>query len=134
MAVNGREPVDLVQAMEALAAQWRAQAEGMRRYGAVQSADALVQAAAELHGAIAEHESQTLTLPQASERSGYSADHLGRLIREGKLRNAGRENAPRIRLADLPLKATALRTAGDGAMLDRAQIARSVVTAHQEQR
>ncbi len=35
----------------------------------------------------------------------YSADHLGRLVREGKLPNAGREGAPRIRLQDLPRKA-----------------------------
>lgn len=130
----GTAAVDLARAMEALAGQWREQAASLRRYGASQCADALTQAAAELNGALAEHDAQMLTLPQAAEASGYSTDHLGRLIREGKLHNAGREHAPRIRLADLPRKATALRPPASGANLDRAQIARSVVHAHQEQR
>lgn len=42
-----------------------------------------------------------LTLPEAAIRTGYSPDHIGRLIREGKLDNAGRKNAPRVRAADL---------------------------------
>jgi hypothetical protein len=37
--------------------------------------------------------------------SGYSADHLGELVREGKIPNAGRKNAPLIRRLDLPMKA-----------------------------
>jgi hypothetical protein len=47
---------------------------------------------------------ESLTLVEASRESGYSSDHLGRLIREGKLGNAGRTHAPRIRRADLPIK------------------------------
>ncbi|MFL5516646.1 MAG: hypothetical protein ACJ8DJ_10845, partial [Gemmatimonadales bacterium] len=34
----------------------------------------------------------------------YSVDHLARLIREGRLPNAGRHGSPRVRAADLPLR------------------------------
>lgn len=43
-----------------------------------------------------------LTLSEASAVSGYSIDHLARLLREGKLPNTGRKGAPRIRVTDLP--------------------------------
>jgi hypothetical protein len=45
-----------------------------------------------------------LTLTEAAEMSGYSADHLGRCVRDGMIPNAGRPNSPRIRRADLPLR------------------------------
>ena len=47
----------------------------------------------------------TYSLVEASRESGYSADHLGRLVRDGKIPNAGRPGAPRIALKDLPRKA-----------------------------
>jgi hypothetical protein len=47
---------------------------------------------------------EALSLTEAAERTGYSAQHLGRLVRQGRLPNAGRKNAPRIRLSDLTLE------------------------------
>jgi len=47
---------------------------------------------------------ETLSLTEAAERTGYSAEHIGRLVRQGRLPNAGRKNAPRVRLADLTLE------------------------------
>jgi hypothetical protein len=47
---------------------------------------------------------ETMSLTEAAERTGYSANHLGRLVRQGKLPNAGRKNAPRVRLRDLTLE------------------------------
>jgi len=47
---------------------------------------------------------EVMTIAQAAARSGYSTDHLSRLIREGKLANYGRKGAPRIRHADLPVR------------------------------
>ena len=44
---------------------------------------------------------EPLSLTEAAERTGYSADHIGRLVREGKLPNAGRTHAPRVRARDL---------------------------------
>ena len=44
---------------------------------------------------------ELLTLPEAAHRTGYSADHVGRLVREGVIPNAGVPNRPRVRAADL---------------------------------
>jgi hypothetical protein len=44
---------------------------------------------------------EPLSLTEAAERTGYTADHIGRLVREGKLPNAGRRNVPRVRARDL---------------------------------
>ena len=60
--------------------------------------------AGELETAIREAENQSLTLGQAAELSGYSVDHLGRTLRQGKIPNAGRKGSPRIRVRDLPRK------------------------------
>ena len=43
-----------------------------------------------------------LTLTQAAAACGYSADHIGRLVRTGQLTNYGRRHAPRVRMGDLP--------------------------------
>jgi hypothetical protein len=45
-----------------------------------------------------------LSLIEASERSGYSPDHIGRLVRDGRIPNVGRPNAPKVRARDLPAK------------------------------
>lgn len=108
---------------------WRRQAEQLRRFGADQAANALEVVAGDLTEWLSELSDETLSLKEAAAESGYTADHLGRLIREGKIRNAGRPNAPRIRRADLPRKAGTLRRHpealhGDGA---KAAIVRSVI-------
>src|ERR1035437_1476622 len=46
-----------------------------------------------------------LTLTQAAHLCGYSAEHLGRLVRTGELTNYGRLHAPRVRSGDLPSRA-----------------------------
>ena len=60
--------------------------------------------AEQLLGGIKRQEETHLTLQEAADLSGYSADHLGRLVREGKIPNAGRPKAPRIARRDLPRK------------------------------
>jgi hypothetical protein len=44
---------------------------------------------------------EPLSLAEAGRRYGYSADYIGRLVREGKVPNVGRKNAPRVRARDL---------------------------------
>lgn len=51
---------------------------------------------------------ELLTLAQAAEISGYSAEHLSRLIRSGTIPNAGRKGSPRLRRKDIPLRPTAI--------------------------
>ncbi len=67
---------------------------------------------------------ELLTLSAAATRCGYSADHLGALVRDGKLPNYGKKNAPRVKLSELPRKA-GLTASPKRANL-RVQIAREV--------
>jgi hypothetical protein len=60
---------------------------------------------ADLRAMAADPEQPPLTLTEAASLSGYTREHLGRLVRQGKIENAGGPNAPRIRLKDLPRKA-----------------------------
>lgn len=115
--------------IDALIATWEARrAEGARLKALVPleviAAD-VVEALRELQAADA---GELLTLEEAAERSGYSTDHLSRLIRQGTLPNAGRRHAPRLRAADLPRKAGPLPSgAATGIVAStREQIAQSV--------
>ena len=82
---------------------WRQRAEHLRDWGASGNAAGVwSKAAEELAVSLRDTDDEMLTLSQASRESGLTADHLGRLIRMGKLTNAGRPGAPRIRRSDLP--------------------------------
>ena len=59
-------------------------------------------AAEELAQVFEARDAEALTLSEAARESGYSADHLGSLIRQQTIPNAGRSGAPRIRRADSP--------------------------------
>jgi hypothetical protein len=82
---------------------WRERAALLRPYAPF-VARAFEDASTELERELETVADELLALRAAAEYSGYSADHLRRLVREGKLRNAGRPHAPRFRRADLPLK------------------------------
>ena len=93
--------------VETLPAAWRRQAKALRRYGGETPAVALDSCAAELEATLIEKDEITFSLTEAARESGYSADHLGRLVRDGKIPNAGRPGAPRIARGHLPRKAQA---------------------------
>jgi hypothetical protein len=82
---------------------WRERAEGLAPY-APAAAVAFSEAAKELEEALAKSQAEELTLEEAAAESGYSADHLGRLLADGTIPNAGRKHAPRILRRDLPRK------------------------------
>ena len=65
---------------------------------------ALEACAAKLESALRRRDDAALTLTEAAATSGYSASRLGRLVREGRIPNAGRPGAPRITLGNLPRK------------------------------
>ncbi len=90
-----------------LPAAWRSRAKALRRYGSEPPAIALERCAEELDATIRDRDETTYSLVEASRESGYTADHLGRLVRDGKIPNAGRPNAPRIARRHLPRKAPA---------------------------
>lgn len=113
-------------ALADLPAVWRKRADVLRRHGAAEAAATAETLAEELADALRAALSEAVSLEDAARESGYSADHLSRLVRSGAIPNAGRKNAPAIRRADLPRKAGTLPPPVLGAT-SRAQVARSVV-------
>ncbi len=120
--------------LDALRMRWLARRDELRRLRALvdgaELCDALL---ADLDAALRAEHSALLSLREASRVCGYSADHLGRLVRAGILPNAGRRNAPRVRLADLPRRAGASGSHDDltlrrDSIRSRVQIARSVLS------
>ena len=93
--------------VENLPGAWRKRAKELRRYGGERPAAALEACAAELETALRDRDETTLSLTEAARESGYTADHLGRLVRDGRIPNAGRPGVPRIARVHLPRKATA---------------------------
>jgi len=91
---------------------WRTEAKILHQRRCAEQASLLEGCAAELESAMAAAGNEALTLSQASEASGYSADHLGRMLREGRLPNAGQKGQPRIRRADLPRRIAPTQEAG----------------------
>ena len=110
-----------------LANEWRARAATLREYAAESQAVALERCAAQLEDGVRERQLAPLTLMEAAQLSGYSADHLGRLVREGEIPNAGRPGAPRLARRDLPTKPGAVATVSPIRELDRTQIVRSAI-------
>ena len=94
--MSDRTPVD------GLPNTWRKLARTLREYGGETPAAAIESCAAQLEEALRDRDEATLTLTDAASESGYSTDHLGRLVREGKIPNAGRPGAPRIARRHLP--------------------------------
>lgn len=97
---------------------WRATAADLRLYGAVGEATALETCAAELERAEREYVVEELTLEQAAVELGLKADTVGRLLRDGKIPNAGGKGRPRVRRCDLQHKT---RPAGPRPMTDHGE-------------
>ena len=89
-----------------LSTTWRERAELLANFGDPNCARIWQLAAAELDEVLQALGAETLTLAEAARESGYSQDHLGSLIRGGKLPNAGRLHTPLIRRRDLPIKSS----------------------------
>jgi hypothetical protein len=97
--------------LAALPAAWRAEADRLERF-APPAALAFRDAALQLEQALRSAESEELTLAEAALASGFSAEHLRKLVASGTVPNAGRRGAPRIRRGDLPKKASPAISAG----------------------
>lgn len=84
--------------------EWRARAAEFRHFGNEGAAAAFEECAETLEGDLRVWSEEPLTLSEAADASGYSVDHLGRLVRDGKIPNLGRPGAPRIARQHLPMK------------------------------
>ena len=114
--------------LRSLSDRWRLEAERLRRFEAHGQAAACEQLANELEAALAAWEFAPLTVREASEQSGYSEEHLRRLVRQGQIPNAGRPNSPRIFHRDLPRKPPQKDVLQPpGRVSSKQQIVRSVV-------
>ena len=80
------------------------QARTLREHGGETPAVAIESSAAQLSEALRESDGATLTWTDAARESGYFADRLGHLVREGKIPNAGRRSAPSIARKHFPRK------------------------------
>lgn len=107
--------------------QWRKTAATLREYAAESQAVVLEQCADDLEVLLQTRDEVALTLREASDLSGYSTDHLGRLVRDGKVPNAGRPGAPRIARQHLPIIAGKLAGPRLIREIDRTQIVRSAI-------
>lgn len=83
---------------------WRAEAELYRKRGLAEPAAIVDSLADELEFEVEEVRGETVNLVEGAKLSGYSASRLGKMVRSGRIPNAGRKNAPRIRIGDLPKK------------------------------
>lgn len=124
--------------LHAFVAKWSGEAETLRRLGAHVDGAVLIDAIlSDLSALDRANATEALTLDEAAVESGYTSDHLGKLLRAGTIPNAGRKNAPRILRRHLPLKPSGLRERRNAPQLAGAtpgQIARIVVTSSGEPR
>ena len=116
-----------------LLARWRARRADFARYGSLVDGSKLCDDfLSDLAATLTAQDQETVTLSEAARRSGYTREHLGRLMAQGKIPNAGRSNAPRIRECDLPQKAGHLppeRVSEQVTPTSKGQIVRSIVDA-----
>jgi hypothetical protein len=96
-------------ALADLSARWIARADELAPY-APAAAEAFRRAAVELEAAQRAADDEVLSLADAAAVSGYSSETLRHMVSRGRIPNAGRRGAPRIRRADLPRQAPAADT------------------------
>ncbi len=108
--------------------EWRDRSRLFREHEETSVALAYEKCADALEKALREGADAPLTLTEASDLSGYSTDHLGRLVREGRIANAGRPGAPRIARGDLPVRAGVVRHP-QNLQISRTEVVQSAIRA-----
>ena len=88
-------------AIHDLVARWLGEAESVERCGHEPTGQLIRRLAAEVEGALKDDRDETLTIAQAALESGYSSEHLRKLVASGTIPNAGAKGRPRIRRRDL---------------------------------
>lgn len=115
--------------LQALLLRWREEASLLRRRGQESLAALAESYAEELEVALQTMGTESLELEVAARESGYSTQHLSRLIRRGRLVNAGTDHRPRILRRDLPRKPPTVARTGPSLQVHRAspsQVARAL--------
>lgn len=117
--------------IQTVLARWLQRREDFRQFKASVDGESVCEMViADLRVLAEDGAAELLTLEEAARRSGYTADHLGSLVRSGKIQNHGRKNAPRVRACDVPKKSnlTSAPSVSIVAPAERRRIARSVLS------
>src|SRR5580704_14810709 len=86
-------------------ARWQRRHDEWQKLGVtVNGAMIVAEVIADLRAILEGDSGELLPLAEAARESGYSADHLARLVRESRIPNAGRRGKPMIRRCDLPVR------------------------------
>ena len=101
---TGSGAIEAADSPSALIVRWRAEAALWRRRGQEPLAVLAESFATDLEEALRAAGGEALDLEAAGQESGYSVQHLARLVRKGRIVNAGTEHRPRILRRDLPRK------------------------------
>jgi len=87
-----------------LAEEWRKEADKDEERGLNEFATVGRHFADRLDKWTKKYNEEELTLDQAAKESGFTKDHLFRLIHDDKVKNVGEPRSPRIQRQDLPHK------------------------------
>jgi hypothetical protein len=112
--------------IDELLAGWRARACALRDELDERGAALLERRAHELEAWFATKRSESVSVAEASDATGYSEDHLRRQLSSGELRNAGERGRPRLRRGDLRPKGGRRLARGKSASYDLGADARSL--------
>ena len=116
--------------LQELCERWTAEQNRYRADGALVQPDRLIARFVDDLLALEQNRGELLNLTQAAASSGYSRQYLARLVRQGRLADHGRPRAPRLKMADLPIKPGHLPPAGSGREIgntSRGQVVRSIL-------
>lgn len=84
-----------------LAAEWRADAERLRSYGADPQALTCERHADDLEARLTRWQNEELSLEEAAEEAGLAYDTVQKKVASGELPNRGEKYRPKVRRADL---------------------------------
>lgn len=94
-------------AMQDLVTRWRNEAATVERCGCESIGKLIRRLTIELEEALRDDQDETLTLAEAALESGYSVEHLRKLLAKDRIPNAGEKGRPRICRRDLPARPVA---------------------------
>jgi excisionase family DNA binding protein len=98
---------ELRRAIDKLTSAWKDRAQEFNEHECGDVAASYLRAASELETTVARWENAELTVAEAADQTGYTEEHLRRLVRDGKLpadRANGARSHIKIRRADLRTK------------------------------
>jgi hypothetical protein len=101
-------PVNHKPGLSELVASWISTAITLEQYGASSTAVILRRCAEDVERASQQNDDRLVGLREAADLTGYSADHLGRLVSKGQIANRGRKGKPLVREGDLPRRVSRL--------------------------